>query len=356
MAMKRVLGAAVALACVALLSSCSLLPGNVDPGPKDDAVMQDIADAVKHHDVDALKKVFSPGARAKATNLDSQLEYFLSFFPSHSVTWEIGGGDGGGPQSFDHGKVSVVSDAEYKVFTGGKTYDLDFFDVTTDTVHPDYLGVYGLALTPYTTEPYAASRAPKPVHLWFSQFGMNDSTYIPTGTPGVYRPGLSGSIIHDVGMTPAVEMQHIANAVKNHDATELKKLFSPQARATATNLDAGLKYFLSVLPTGPITWKPEGGDPQCYESNGYTTASVANCSFYTVTANGKPYDLYFADFVVNQPDTGIIGIYALGVARDTAGSGVTSAPPKPFTAWANSHKPYPKGKISGPVGVYVPGN
>ena len=66
--MKRVLGALAALACVALVSSCSLLPdiptpGNDDTGQKADVVMQDIADAVKHHDVAALKKLFSPGAR-----------------------------------------------------------------------------------------------------------------------------------------------------------------------------------------------------------------------------------------------------------------------------------------------------
>ena len=351
--MKRVLGAVVALACVALLSSCSLLPGNVDPGPKDDGVMQGIADAVKHHDVTALEKLFSPGARAKATDLDSGLEYFLSFFPSGRVTWDIAGGDSGGPQQFDGPNTSVVSLADYKVYTGGKTYDLSFFNVTTDTVQPDYVGVYGLALVPYTTNPYAEDGAPKPVNLWFSQFGMNDYTYTPTGTPGVYRPGLPGSIIRDVGMTPAVEMQHIASAVKNHDATELKKLFSARARATTTDLDAGLKYFLSVLPTGPITWKSEG-DPQCYETGGYKTASVANCSFYTVTASGKEYEIYFADYVVDQPDPDSIGIYALGVAPYVAEPGASPAPAKQFTVWANSHKPY--GKISGPVGVYVPKN
>ena len=356
--MKRLRGAVAALACVALLSSCSLLrdiptPGHDDTGKKADVVMQHIADAVKHHDVAALKKLFSPGAQAKATDLDSGLKYFLSLFPSGRVTWKVGGPGPSGTGLKDAGEFSWESFASYKVFADGKTYELYFADMTTDTAHPDYIGIYALGVVPYTTITHTASGAPKPFDLWASQFDNKDHT--PTGTPGVYHPGLPGTVIHDIGMTPAVEMQHIADAVNNHDAAALKTLFSSRAREMATDLDGGLSYFLSVLPTGPMTWKSEG-TPQCYERGGYETAGVANCSFYKVTASGKEYDLYFADFVVDQPDPDSVGIYALGVAPYTASPGVSPAPPKQFTAWGNSHQPYPDGKISGPVGVYVPQN
>src|ERR1700709_1050761 len=133
--MKRMLGAVAALARVALLSSCSLwpdipTPGNDDTFQKADVAMQHIADAVKHHDVAALKRVFSPGARAKATNLDSQLKYFLSFFPSAKLTWEVGGAGPGGT-GLSQGGYSWESFADYKVFADGKTYDLYFAQVTT---------------------------------------------------------------------------------------------------------------------------------------------------------------------------------------------------------------------------------
>jgi hypothetical protein len=357
--MRRVLGSVVvALVCAALLSSCSLLPdiptpGNDDTGQKADVVMQHIADAVKHHDVAALKNVFSPGARAKATDLDSGLKYFLSFFPSGRVTWEVGGAGPGGT-GISAGGYSWESFADYKVFADGKTYDLYFADVTTDTAHPDFLGVYALGIEPYSTMRRTASGAPKPFDLWASQFDLSDENVL-TGTPGVYIPGAPNSIIHHIGLTPDVEMQQIADAVKHQDAEAVKKLFSTRALGKATDLDGGLRYFLSAFPSGPVTWKAVG-TARCYERGGYATAGVANCSFYKLTASGKQYDLFFADFVVDQPDPDSIGIYALGIAPYTVGPGVESAAPEQFTDWANSHQPYPDGKISGPVGVYVPEN
>jgi hypothetical protein len=50
-----------------------------------------------------------------------------------------------------------------------------------------------------------------------------------------------------------VEMQRIADAVKDHDAGALRKLFSTAASENATRFDSGLKYFLSVFPTGRMT-------------------------------------------------------------------------------------------------------
>ena len=94
MVVRRVLGAAVALVFVGVLSSCALLPTGW-PGPdsdnaqqKADVQMRHIASAVKSHDAAALKKLFSARAREKATDLDSGLDYFLSVFPSGRMTWK----------------------------------------------------------------------------------------------------------------------------------------------------------------------------------------------------------------------------------------------------------------------------
>lgn len=356
MRIRRMLGAVAALACVALLSACSLLPhipspGYDDDGQKDDVVLQHIADAVKHHDVAALKTLFSRGARAEASDLDAGLKYFLSFFPSGRMTWEVGGAGPGGTGGTTDG-YSWESFADYKVFADGKTYELYFANVTTYTARPDFVGIYALGIVPYSTNPYTASGAPKAFNLWASQFDLNDENVL-TGMPSVYVPGAPHSIISDIGLTPDVEMQDIAAAVKNQDPEALAKLFSTRAKQKATDLPGGLKYFLSAFPPGQITWKSMT-PTHCYERGGYATAAVANCSSYKVTASGKEYDLFFADFVVDQPDPDSIGIYALGIAPYTATTGAAATPSMQFTAWAKSHKPYPDGKISGPVGVYVP--
>ena len=167
-------------------------------------------------------------------------------------------------------------------------------------------------------------------------------------------PKLPPSPLNDDSKQQAdVEMQRIADAVKNHDAAALKKLFSKTAREKATDLDSGLKYFLSVFPSGRMTWKSEG-PPATGGLNEYPKETVELYAFYKVSANGKTYDLYFADFTVNtavDPDN--VGLYALGVAPYTTDPLTASGTPKPFYVWSGS---FQNGKPSDPgtPGVYVP--
>jgi hypothetical protein len=159
-------------------------------------------------------------------------------------------------------------------------------------------------------------------------------------------------------------MQNIADAVKNHDAAALEKLFSPRAREKATDLDNGVKYFLSVFPSGQMTWKLEGSltwkmqdnIPACSAGGGYANATEELCPTYKVSVNGKEYAVDFIEFSVDQPDTDNVGLYALGVAQYTANSGTAPAPPKQFSVWAKSYLLDNNGKISGTPGVYIPQN
>jgi hypothetical protein len=348
----RILGAAVsALVCAALLASCSLLPdipspGNDDSGEKANAQMQRIADAVKHDDTAALKEVFSPRARDKAPNLESGLKYFLSVFHSAEMTWESEGAGGTGQ---DGPGDAWETFANYDVTANGRKYDLHFAYVETDTDHPENLGIYGLGATLSTANPYAAIGAPSPFTLWASQYGL-DTDGVVIGTPGVYMPGMRGTVLSVTGPPPAIEMQHIADAVESHDPTALKKLFSPSARENATDLDSGLIYFLSVFPSGRLTWKSEG-NPECYQRGGYQTATVEMCAFYKVTANGKVYDVYFAEFTVNQPLADHVGLYALGAGPSSANQ---SNSKQKFDVWAAHFGVNNSNEITGAPGVYVP--
>jgi hypothetical protein len=138
-----------------LLSSCSLLselPGGIidDNDQKADVQMQHIADAAKNYDVAALEKIFSPAARNATPDLDSQLKYFLSIFPSATAKWiEPDGGCGGsGDNDPDHSAYSWVASCDYTATVGGKKYDVHFDDVTEDTGYPDFVGIYALGVVP----------------------------------------------------------------------------------------------------------------------------------------------------------------------------------------------------------------
>jgi hypothetical protein len=186
---RRVLGALLALACAGLLSSCSLL-SNVPSPSHDDSEqitavqMRHIADAVQSHDVGALEKLFSPLARAKSTNLDHGLEYFLSVFPAGKMTWESQGtGVMGDSQNFQETDQLL---GNYRVLVGGKKYELSFVDFSVNTAHPDTVGIYALGAAPASQTGYTSIGARKPFDLWFGQFGMKNHN--PTGNPGVYIP------------------------------------------------------------------------------------------------------------------------------------------------------------------------
>jgi hypothetical protein len=193
--MRRVVGVVVALVCVALLSSCSLLrdislPGHDDSKRQADVQMQHIADAVKNHDAAALKKLFSPRARAKATGLDSGLAYFLSIFPSGRMTWKIENGGPGGSGFSKSSKRVLETFAYYDVNANGKKYELVFVDVTTDTAHPDNVGITGLGAGQSNAAgapQWTAEGDPTPFYDWIDAFGI-DNLGNTVGDPGVFVP------------------------------------------------------------------------------------------------------------------------------------------------------------------------
>ena len=191
MRMRRILGPGLALACVGLLSSCALLPGvdGASIAGQDQQVnveMQHIADAVKHHDAAALKKLFSTTAREKATDLDAGLAYFLSIFPSGRMTWKSEGNASTGDD--EYGKQTTVVFANYEAFANGKKYLVYFVDYTVNQVDdPHNVGIYALGVAPYNPHPFTAPTASSTAFdNWSSQFDIKN--HKATGTPGVYIP------------------------------------------------------------------------------------------------------------------------------------------------------------------------
>ena len=188
--MRRVVGAVVALVCVGMLSSCSLVPSHPgqiydDSYQTTDALMQHIADAVKSHDAAALKKLFSPRAREKATDLDSGVKYFLSAFPSGTVTWKSQGNGEAGQNNFSITATELFG--HYEISADGKKYEVYFAYFPVNDFHPDEVGIHALGVEPYDADSYTTSGAKKPFPLWASQFEIGGD-HSATGSPGVYVP------------------------------------------------------------------------------------------------------------------------------------------------------------------------
>jgi hypothetical protein len=148
-------------------------------------------------------------------------------------------------------------------------------------------------------------------------------------------------------------MQRIAAAAKNQDAPALRSLFSKTARQQATNLDEELKYFLSVYPSGKLKSSLVGGAPGEAEQDDAGKKTTVLFVNYTLSADGKKYALYFADYTVNQvEDPDNVGLYALGIVPSTDSGYTASGAKKPFNKWASQFWTSTMG--SGTPGVYVP--
>lgn len=186
--MRRVLAAVSALACLGLLSSCSLLPFGPNDNQRADAEMQLIADAVKHHDAAALKKLFSPRARENAIGLDGELTYFLSLFPSGLTSLgEPAGGPGGAGENVYANDTEALY-GNYKVSANGKYYDLHFVYYWVNQVDdPHNVGLFALGVAPYNAESYSKPTTDSNAFTtWARSFGFDFG--ITHGSPGIYVP------------------------------------------------------------------------------------------------------------------------------------------------------------------------
>jgi len=145
-------------------------------------------------------------------------------------------------------------------------------------------------------------------------------------------------------------MKKIAAALNSHDAAALKAVFSKRAVEKATDLDARLANLLSMFPDGGVTWKRDGGvNAQGSTENGKRTQMLG--AVYKLTADGKDYFLFFADFTINElSDPDNVGIYGLGVTPWS--DNIDVGPMDAFLYWGSKIK-YDESDADGYPGVYA---
>jgi hypothetical protein len=153
-------------------------------------------------------------------------------------------------------------------------------------------------------------------------------------------------------------MEQILDAINDQDAATLKSMFTEYALAEySAEIDEGLEYLLSLFPDGDVVWEdPERGPGHTsWKRDGLATLLLP--SLYRVSSDGKDYWLYFADFTENEIDPDNVGVYGMGVAPRTAGSGPAAAGSGPegvFFSWTSSFKNLYDLDADVPPGVYVP--
>jgi hypothetical protein len=163
--------------------------------------------------------------------------------------------------------------------------------------------------------------------------------------------------IHDPGDDAIVqtgqELRHIVDAVNSHDSAALEKLFSPRAREDATNLAAGLKYFLSVFPSGLKGNSQSGSGCSGSGNESYPTYWWESSCNYIVKVGETEYDVYLVDVTIDTAHPDAVGIYALGAEPDAANLKTANGAPDPLGLWGSQFGLSGAGLATGTPGVYM---
>lgn len=114
-----------------------------DDDKKADARLEQVLNAIKNQDKDALKELFSKKAMSEAEDFDEGAEYLFELFQGKVESWD---GDGGPTvyESIEYGKITKEMISAYDVVTDKQAYIFCLIDYPQDTQNPDNAGLYAL--------------------------------------------------------------------------------------------------------------------------------------------------------------------------------------------------------------------
>ncbi|OPX45079.1 hypothetical protein CLHUN_09660 [Ruminiclostridium hungatei] len=129
------------------LSSCSLgglrteMLNRDSDETKANARLEQVIEAIKSKDKDALKSLFSKKALEEAVDFDSSMNDFFDFFQGKVDSWEKPSGPKVS-ETNDYGHVKKEVSSYYYVNTDKQKYFFLLRDYPVDTDHPDNVGLY----------------------------------------------------------------------------------------------------------------------------------------------------------------------------------------------------------------------
>lgn len=131
-----------------LLCSCSVLGSRTemlnianDEG-KANAKFEQVFNALKNKDKDALKSLFSKKAVNDSSNFDGELNHLFKFIQGEITSWED---SGSGPTVFEsnnHGGETKEVSSYYYFITNKQKYFITLRDYPVDTDNSDNVGLY----------------------------------------------------------------------------------------------------------------------------------------------------------------------------------------------------------------------
>lgn len=147
--MKKLIISIILVVSILFLYSCSLGRSRIamlnkeDEGKTADARFEQVVEAIKDQDKEALKSIFSEEALDETKDIDGGIDYLLGFIQGDIKSWENIKWSSG--DNADSGN-SVIKEIRswYKVSTDKNEYLFFLLDYSKDTENPDNVGLYTL--------------------------------------------------------------------------------------------------------------------------------------------------------------------------------------------------------------------
>lgn len=127
---------------IVIISSCARREPTIlnDDAQKAEARLEQVIEAIKSQDKEALKAMFSKQALDEAQDLNERMDYLFSFIEGDIQTWEDKGGIDDGVNNYGH--TVMKSKYWYIVSTDKEDYLFFLFEYTKNTDHPENEGLY----------------------------------------------------------------------------------------------------------------------------------------------------------------------------------------------------------------------
>lgn len=104
--------------------------------------MEQVIEAIKKYDKDAIKSIFSKQAINETKNMDNGMNYLFDLIKGNIKSWK--NETWASEKKVEGVKKSVEIDSWYIVTTDEGVYKFFLLDYATDTINPDNEGLYSL--------------------------------------------------------------------------------------------------------------------------------------------------------------------------------------------------------------------
>ena len=142
----------IVIMSMTFLNSCSYfvdwrlkMLNSSDDAKKANARLEQVLEAIKNQDREALKTMFSKQALDEAKNIDDGLDYLFELFQGEVESWKNMNGEPSSAGTYEYGKKTRWEiSALYYVNTDKEKYFFFIKEYTVDNDNPDNVGMYTL--------------------------------------------------------------------------------------------------------------------------------------------------------------------------------------------------------------------